>query len=398
MRGDSSCPKVQVWQQFVLGQVADPEAAALEQHLTACDSCVETLHGLESEDALVQAMRQAPAAAALLSTGDHLKGLVKRLAVLRPPAGASPARRSRPRRAWSWARRRTWPRNRPAATSRQSAPPPTFTASVSFFTNSSPSSVLSPARHSKSLARFCTSNRLKDTSLAFFLDGKPIAAEKLEEPIPLKPGDHELLIRRGDQVIKRMLFTVSIKNKAASVEIKEVTGPPEPAPPTPAATDPDRRAAEWVLQAGGSLLLMVEGQEKRVAALNKLASGRFQVTGIELPDNPNPAIDTGLDNLQGLLTLKSLDLHGTKVTAAGLQYLKQIKTLEWLNVILANAATKTVFLRKPQLKHARWYRVARVHQSHRAFLRRTTDERHSCHPVHRPCVFVCRIEWLRLMP
>ena len=66
---------------------------------------------------------------------------------------------------------------------------------------------------------------LKDTTLSFFLDNKAIAGEELEKPIELKPGDHELLIKRGEQVVKRMKFTVNVKGKDVSVEVKEVTDP-----------------------------------------------------------------------------------------------------------------------------------------------------------------------------
>ena len=67
---------------------------------------------------------------------------------------------------------------------------------------------------------------LKDTSLAFFLDDKAIAAEELGKPIPIKAGDHALVIRRGEQIIQRMEFSVGLKGKEVAVEVKQVTGPP----------------------------------------------------------------------------------------------------------------------------------------------------------------------------
>lgn len=71
---------------------------------------------------------------------------------------------------------------------------------------------------------------LEDTSLAFFLDEKPIAAEQIGQPIELTPGDHELVIRRGDQVVERMRFAVEKEGKnwnIARVETNKESGSPQ---------------------------------------------------------------------------------------------------------------------------------------------------------------------------
>jgi tRNA A-37 threonylcarbamoyl transferase component Bud32/TolB-like protein len=45
---------------FSLGHVHESEAAGIEAHLAGCPDCVETLHGLQGDDTLVDAMRAQP--------------------------------------------------------------------------------------------------------------------------------------------------------------------------------------------------------------------------------------------------------------------------------------------------------------------------------------------------
>jgi serine/threonine-protein kinase len=73
---------------------------------------------------------------------------------------------------------------------------------------------------------------LTDKSLSFTLDGKPITAEALAQPIELKPGEHELVAFRGAKKVKRMLFTVT-GGRAPSVAYREPDEPDEPDEPEP---------------------------------------------------------------------------------------------------------------------------------------------------------------------
>ncbi len=50
---------------------------------------------------------------------------------------------------------------------------------------------------------------LTDHSLSFFLDDQPISAEVLASPVELKPGEHILVVKRGDIVVKRMRLNVT---------------------------------------------------------------------------------------------------------------------------------------------------------------------------------------------
>lgn len=55
----SECPGREVLERLLLGKVAHPEADALEEHLADCPQCARALAGLNADDGLVAAMRQA---------------------------------------------------------------------------------------------------------------------------------------------------------------------------------------------------------------------------------------------------------------------------------------------------------------------------------------------------
>src|SRR5262245_51360224 len=51
------CPDREVLQRYLLGQVSEPEARALERHLAGCRHCLDTVAALQPEDALIADMR-----------------------------------------------------------------------------------------------------------------------------------------------------------------------------------------------------------------------------------------------------------------------------------------------------------------------------------------------------
>lgn len=66
---------------------------------------------------------------------------------------------------------------------------------------------------------------LSDKSLSFFLDDVPIAAEALAKPIELKPGEHVLTVKRGKDLTKRLLLTVT-GGSNPTITTKDITPPP----------------------------------------------------------------------------------------------------------------------------------------------------------------------------
>ena len=62
----------------------------------------------------------------------------------------------------------------------------------------------------------------KDPHLSFFLDGRPIPASELAAPIELKPGDHELIANRHDDLVKKFSFQVD-EGANRQIAVRDVT-------------------------------------------------------------------------------------------------------------------------------------------------------------------------------
>src|SRR4029077_19446304 len=97
-----------------------------------------------------------------------------------------------------------------------------------------------------------------------------------------------------------------------------------------AADNAEGRAADWVLSLGGTVLVRVAGQEKKVGAGEKLPMEGFELLQIYV--NEKAVTDAGLVNLKGLTDLNHLNLGGTDVTDAGLVHLKGLTNLKFLNL------------------------------------------------------------------
>ncbi len=83
---------------------------------------------------------------------------------------------------------------------------------------------------------------LNDKTLSFLLDGKQVPAESLQAPIELKVGTHELIVKRGEEVIRKFTFTVS-RDAGPRIELRDES-PPKKEPPQ---SDPKSRddLARW---------------------------------------------------------------------------------------------------------------------------------------------------------
>lgn len=76
---------------------------------------------------------------------------------------------------------------------------------------------------------------LNDETLSFFLDGEQASAESLQSPIELKVGTHELVVKRGEEIIRKFTFTVS-RDAGPRIELREETPNKQPTPPGPVWT------------------------------------------------------------------------------------------------------------------------------------------------------------------
>jgi serine/threonine protein kinase/Leucine-rich repeat (LRR) protein len=75
----SSCLDVEVLKQFLTGQCAEQDAAALEEHLLQCDRCAETVNRLMAEDPMAEMLRRPRPVAAEEGEGEPVKALINRL-------------------------------------------------------------------------------------------------------------------------------------------------------------------------------------------------------------------------------------------------------------------------------------------------------------------------------
>lgn len=93
----------------------------------------------------------------------------------------------------------------------------------------------------------------------------------------------------------------------------------------------ETKAAQWVLEVGGSVALECEGKALMPGAVKDLPTVPFQLTQVSV-EGCNQVTDAGLKHLAGLSGLKELNLQGTKVTDAGLKHLTALTSLETLSL------------------------------------------------------------------
>ena len=101
-------------------------------------------------------------------------------------------------------------------------------------------------------------------------------------------------------------------------------------PPTLETTDPDRRAAEYVLSIGGVVRVNDEVDDTRVVA--DLPKKPFRLTYVNLSGKGDKVRNAALAAFQGCKHLKVLRLDGTLVKEEGLAYFKDCKDLEVLDL------------------------------------------------------------------
>jgi serine/threonine protein kinase len=93
-------------------------------------------------------------------------------------------------------------------------------------------------------------------------------------------------------------------------------------------SDPDRTAAAWALQQGGTVQVAIfDGGWKDLVAFDELPAEPFRLRMVKLRDK-STVVDADLARLSGLLELWSLDLAGvTGVTDAGMDHLQKLSKL-----------------------------------------------------------------------
>lgn len=97
----------------------------------------------------------------------------------------------------------------------------------------------------------------------------------------------------------------------------------------PAGTDPDRRAAAWVLSIGG--MVRVNDQDRDLRAAADLPRESFRLTFFDLNTNKQVS-DAGLAHFKHCKDLTGLQLNGSPISNAGLAHFKDCKNLTHLDL------------------------------------------------------------------
>ena len=87
------------------------------------------------------------------------------------------------------------------------------------------------------------------------------------------------------------------------------------------STDPDRRAAEYVLSIGGTITIKESGQEREIDAVADLPNGAFELTVVNLNGIPKVS-DAGLADLASVFSLTALRLLNSRISLRGHGQLK----------------------------------------------------------------------------
>ena len=83
MIGQASCPAQTDLEKLVLGKLSHDQAAPLEEHVSGCPRCAQTLSALRLSDTLVEALHQGRASLQDLPKGETISGLIQQVMALK---------------------------------------------------------------------------------------------------------------------------------------------------------------------------------------------------------------------------------------------------------------------------------------------------------------------------
>jgi eukaryotic-like serine/threonine-protein kinase len=171
--------------------------------------------------------------------------------------------------------------------------------------------------------------------------------ETVAKTFTLKRGDKKILVvsladakliaKLGNEVLMEQDIKSAPAGAGAGAKPPQsvAQSPPDgkkKAPTREASSDPDRRAAEWVLSIGGLVRINGSGQQFEIKAADKLPGGAFELTDVRL-DGVADVTDAGLACFKDCRNLLYLNLWGcTHVTDAGLACFKDCKKLTFLDL------------------------------------------------------------------
>ncbi|NUQ65738.1 MAG: protein kinase [Pirellulales bacterium] len=165
-------------------------------------------------------------------------------------------------------------------------------------------------------------------AVALVAGGGILAARVIIIRIQDKQG-HETAIEVADDSRISVERTESGVGSAAVRDPSAIEHVPARVLAAAAGSNPERRAAEWVLSLGGTITIRAGEQVTDILAAKDLPAGVWQLVKVELREK---ADDAGLQNLERLPNLTSLMVCGPGVTDAGLARLKALTNLHALHL------------------------------------------------------------------
>lgn len=198
-----------------------------------------------------------------------------------------------------------------------------------------------------------------DPELRFLLDDKPLRGDDLMKPIELTVGEHRLLVKRGDEIVREYEFNVS-RDAGSRIELKErspkaavpVAPPPREARPlTP--DEEDRRFAQWLFSIGAHdvSVTAADNQIQTLKRAEDLPAESFRVHYFGLWGNQTIADDTIAPTLRWAQRRQppELGFYGSKLGDDAVREIVKITSIKRLNLgsrwPLTGASTKLISTR-----------------------------------------------------
>lgn len=204
---------------------------------------------------------------------------------------------------------------------------------------------------------------LSDPSSRFMLDEEPIASEALAKPIELLVGEHILVVKRGNVVIKRKRLT-AFGGRRPGIRVEDIPVTRSQRPPP---ANSDRELAEWLLGKGLEVSVFTGDPTATYEQLDsgrwlrwlnqreELPQGPFRISGIRgvhktlesdvigrIGEARNlvylsvfgcdPINDASLAAISNCRDLIWLDVKETRVTDAAMKHLRSMHRLQRLEM------------------------------------------------------------------
>jgi len=130
-----------------------------------------------------------------------------------------------------------------------------------------------------------------DPALQFTLDNKPIDAEALKKPIEVTAGEHELIVRKKGEIVRRYVITAT-PGAEPKFTFEEKKPEPKPAPVVKPKEKVDdlarqRAAVEWMISIGAEPYVLAEdSQVHRVLTIQEIPA-KFVLEGCIFINKPD---------------------------------------------------------------------------------------------------------------